>query len=64
MARTSARNVKPSLSEDRFDKFMAATSWYVGRKKDDPEFLRSPNYYAAVSEWFEGKAPSEGEAVH
>jgi hypothetical protein len=40
------------LSDDRFDKFIAAMSWYVGRRKDDPEFIGAPHYYAAVSEWF------------
>jgi len=43
----------PKLSDDRFDKFVAAMNWYVGRCKDDPEFVRAPYYYAAVSEWFD-----------
>ena len=31
----------PPLSDDRFDKFIAAMSWYVGKKKDDPEYVVS-----------------------
>jgi hypothetical protein len=33
----------PKVSGDRFDKFIAAVSWYVGRDKADPEFVRSPH---------------------
>jgi hypothetical protein len=36
MARWSKPKRAPaSLSEDRFDKFIAAMSWYVGRDKSD-----------------------------
>jgi hypothetical protein len=52
------------LSDDRFDKFVAAMSWYVGRHKGDPEFARSPHYYAAVSEWFGRLSLDDQERVH
>src|SRR4029453_7198186 len=42
----------PKLSDDRFDKFIAAMSWYVCRNKADPEFISAPHYYTAVSDWF------------
>jgi len=46
-------NAGPALSDDRFDKFVAAKNWYIGRNRNDPEFIRAPHYYAAVSEWLE-----------
>jgi len=52
------------LSDDRFDKFVAAMNWYVGRHKGDPEFGRSPHYYAAVSEWFDRLPLDDQERVH
>jgi hypothetical protein len=54
----------PALSDDSFDKLIAAMSWYVGRHKDDPEFARAPHYYAAVSEWFDRLPLDDQERVH
>jgi len=54
----------PKLSGDRFDKFIAAMCWYVGKKRDDPEFISAPHYYAAVSEWFERLPLDDQERVH
>jgi hypothetical protein len=54
----------PTLSDDRFDKFVAAMHWYVGRHKRDPEFIRAPHYYAAVSEWFDRLSIDDQERVH
>jgi hypothetical protein len=68
MIRSRPRHkVKPGpapLSDDRFDKFLAAMHWHVGRRKDDPEFARSPHYYyAAVSQWFGRLSLGEKAAV-
>jgi hypothetical protein len=52
------------LSDDRFDKFVAAMNWHVGRRRDDPQFARAPHYYAAVSEWFDRLPLDEQERVH
>jgi hypothetical protein len=52
------------LSDDRFDKFVAAMNWHVGRRRDDPEFARAPHYYAAVSTWFDQLPLDEQERVH
>lgn len=52
------------LSDDRFDKFVAAMSWYVGKHKGDPEFIRAPHYYAAASEWFDRLSLDDQERVH
>jgi hypothetical protein len=54
----------PALSDDRFDKFIAAMCWYVGRRKDDPEYVTSPFYYSAVSQWFNRLSLDDQERVH
>jgi hypothetical protein len=52
------------LSDDQFDKFVAAMSGYVGKNKNDPDYSRAPHYYAAVAEWF-GRLPlDQQELVH
>jgi hypothetical protein len=52
------------LSSDRFDKFVAAMSWYVGRHKDRPEYLQAPAYFDAVSQWFDRLSLDGQERVH
>jgi hypothetical protein len=54
----------PTLSDDRFDKLIAAVCWYVGRSKDDPEYVSSPFYYSAVWEWFGRLSFDHQELVH
>ena len=51
-------------SDDRFDKFIAAMNWHVGRNKNDPEFVRAPHYYAALLEWFDRLPLDQQELVH
>ena len=52
------------LSDDRFDKFLAAMHWYQGMDKSQPEHSQAPGYYAAVSEWFDRLSPDDQERVH
>ena len=52
------------LSDDRFDKFVAAMNWHVGRNKSDPEYSRAPHYYGAVSEWFDRLSLDDQECVY
>ena len=53
MARKSARNVNPSLSDDPRDKMLAALNWPIGMSRREPDFARAPIYYAACKEWFD-----------
>ena len=51
------------LSDDRFDKFIAAMNWHVGRTKG-AEFARAPHYYAALAEWFDRLSLDQQETVY
>lgn len=62
--RPKPRRGPAPLSDDRFDKFIAAMCCYVGRSKDDPEFARAPHYYAAVSECFDRLCLDHQATVH
>jgi hypothetical protein len=52
------------LSDDRFDKFIAAMNWYVGRHKNRPEYSAAPGYFDAVSQWFARLSLDDQERVH
>jgi hypothetical protein len=45
MARASARNVRPSLSDDPRDKLAAALGWHYGRFKESREYQMAPIYF-------------------
>jgi hypothetical protein len=59
-----AKAEEAPLSDDRFDKFVAAMSWHVGRNRGAPEFVRSPHYFTAVSEWFGRLSLDDRERIH
>src|SRR5262250_279042 len=46
----TARNVRPSLSNDPRDKLMAALNWYYGKMKRTAEYQRAPMYFDACLE--------------
>ena len=50
MART-ARNVRPTMSNDARDKLMAALNWPIGQWKRSAEYARAPMYFDACLEW-------------
>src|SRR5262249_43862468 len=41
----------PTLSHDAHNKLMAALSWYIGRNKSDPLYVRAPFYFDAILKW-------------
>jgi len=54
MARSGARNVRPSLSDDSRDKLQAALAALGhARIRDSAEYKRLALYYDAVNIWFE-----------
>jgi hypothetical protein len=48
MARASARNVQPALSDDPRDKLAAALNWHYGRLRESATYQRVPIYFNAV----------------
>jgi hypothetical protein len=58
------RRPPPPLSDDRFDQFIAAMSWYVGRHKERPEYSTAPGYFDAVLQWFTPLSLDDQERVH
>jgi hypothetical protein len=53
MARTSTRNVNPSLSSDPRDKLLAALNWFYGNLKHSDPYDRAPMYCDACLAWHE-----------
>ena len=53
MARTSARNVNPSLSSDPRDKLLAALYWSYGKLKHSAEYQKAPMYFDGCLQWHE-----------
>jgi hypothetical protein len=47
MARSSARNVNPSLSSDPRDKLRAALDWQTGKWRRGADYDRAPMYFDA-----------------
>jgi hypothetical protein len=62
MARSSARTVRPSLSDDPKGKLAAALAalGYAGFA-DSTEFRRAPLYYDECLRWFEGLSEDDQE---
>jgi hypothetical protein len=52
------------LSDDRFDKLVAALNWWVGRNKARPEYVQAPHYHDAVQRWWERLSLDDQERVH
>jgi hypothetical protein len=63
MPRTSARNVRPSLSDDPRDKLMAALNWATGKWRRGPDYQRAPMYFDACYEWHRGLSADDLETV-
>ena len=63
MARPSARNVEPSLSDDPRDKLAAALSWSWGKQKNSIQYERAPMYFDACLEWHERLSADDKELV-
>jgi hypothetical protein len=63
MARTSTRNVNPSLSSDPRDKLLAALGWRYGTRKDSAEYRRAPIYYDLLAQWHERLSADDKELV-
>jgi hypothetical protein len=59
MAR-SARNVRPSLSDDPRDKLAAALNWSYGKLKGST-YNRAPMYFDACREWHEKLSEDDQE---
>jgi hypothetical protein len=63
MARTSAHNVNPSLSNDPRDKLLAALNWSYGKLKRGAEYDRAPLYFDGCWEWFQRLSADDQELV-
>jgi hypothetical protein len=61
MARTSARNVNPSLSSEPRNKLLAALGWHYGKQKASAEYRRAPIYYDLYLEWHERLSADDQE---
>jgi len=63
MVRTSARNVRLSLSDEPRDKLAAALNWSYGKLWDSPTYKLAPMYFAACLEWHERLSEDDKELV-
>jgi hypothetical protein len=61
MARTSARNVRPTMSDDPRDKLAAALGWHYGRFKESREYQIAPIYFDMLVEWHEKLSADDQE---
>lgn len=52
------------LSDDQYDKLVAALNWWVGRNKSWPEYAQAPHYHDAVQQWFGRLSLDDQERVH
>jgi hypothetical protein len=59
MARTSARNVRPSLLDDPRDKLLAALNWPIGKFHQGRDYERAPMYFDACFEWFKALSAAD-----
>jgi hypothetical protein len=63
MARSSTRNVKPSLSDSPRDKLAAALGWHYGQFKQSREYQIAPIYFDMVVEWHEKLSAEDKELL-
>jgi hypothetical protein len=63
MARSDARNVKPSLSNDARDKLAAALNWSYGLYKQSAGYATAPIYFDMCIEWHERLSADDQELV-
>jgi hypothetical protein len=61
MARSSTRNVKPSLSDAPRDKLAAALNWACAKGSEG--YDRAPMYFDACREWYQGLTLDQVELV-
>jgi hypothetical protein len=62
MARTSARNVRPSMSDDAKDKLaVALAALGYARLRNSAEYRRAPIYYDLCLEWHERLSADDQE---
>ena len=52
------------LSNEPHDKLMACLHWYYGKFKDDPDYVRAPQYFDAVYQWFQKLSLDDTERVY
>jgi hypothetical protein len=52
------------LSDDRYDKLVAALNWWIGRNKSRPEYAQAPHYHDAIQRWWERLSLEDAERVH
>jgi hypothetical protein len=62
MARTSARNVNPTMSSDPRDKLLAALNWHYGKFKDTITYATAPMYFDACLAWHQRLSADNQEA--
>lgn len=62
MARVSACNVKPSLSDDARDKPAGALTCWHDKLKQGTSYEQAPMYLHACWDWFESLAGGDQEA--
>jgi hypothetical protein len=59
MARTSARNVRPSLSYEAKDKLAAALNCWHGKIKQGKSYEHAPMYFGACWQWFQALSAAD-----
>jgi hypothetical protein len=59
MAHTSARNVRPSMSDDARDKLLDALNGPYGRMKHTDTYGRAPMYCEMCWEWHDKLTPDQ-----
>jgi len=65
MARTTARTVRPALSDEPSDKLAGALCYPIGKwkRRDDPVYTAAPFYYDQVWDWFQLLLPEHHDTV-
>jgi hypothetical protein len=63
VARTSARNVNPSLSSEPRDKLLAALNWKIGEWRRGDDYREAPIYYDLLAQWHERLSADDKELV-
>jgi hypothetical protein len=63
MARTSARNVNPSLSSDAADKLTACCNWAVGKHRSGATYKLAPMYFDGCWAWYQSLSSQDQDAV-
>src|SRR5262249_25114811 len=59
----SARNVRPTLSDDPRAKLLAALNWLTGRIRGGADYKQAPMYFDACREWHDKLSADDRELV-